>query len=351
MEQHSENNPAQPGNSAEIAAASLGKTLREAREHLGLSVADVANQIKFAPRQIEALEADDFQHLPEAAFLRGFIRSYAKILQLDAQTLLSALPKTKESAIELVPDSVEVAFPDARSLLRQNMYLLGAAALLAVLAGGFAIWNLMSPVKQSKVKQVETPLALPAEVQIIPTADVSDDKVIAPPVQGTVKARATSAGAQSSVPATKTQATKSEPQIQAMKPASKPVSAAPAQSKPEPMSVTPAPVQATKPAAKTVTASPAPAAKPGAQPGDTTPITQLRLVFGEESWTEIKDRDGKIISSQVNPRGSELIVNGRAPFSMLIGHGLSVRLYHQGEPVDLTPYINKYSEVAHVTLK
>ena len=55
--------------------------LREARERLGLSVADVAAQIKFAPRQIEALEADDFKHLPEAAFLRGFVRSYAKILQ------------------------------------------------------------------------------------------------------------------------------------------------------------------------------------------------------------------------------------------------------------------------------
>ena len=39
---------------------SLGKMLREAREQLGLSIADVAAQIKFAPRQIEALEADDF---------------------------------------------------------------------------------------------------------------------------------------------------------------------------------------------------------------------------------------------------------------------------------------------------
>jgi len=36
---------------------------------------------------------------------------------------------------------------------------------------------------------------------------------------------------------------------------------------------------------------------------------------------------------------------------MLIGHGLSARLYHQGKQVDLAPYINKYSEVAHVTLK
>src|SRR3972149_9801138 len=105
MEQLPGNNPAQDGNSAATEATSLGRTLRETREHLGLSVADVANQIKFAPRQIEALEADDFQHLPEAAFLRGFIRSYAKILQLDGQALLAALPESKTGPPELVPAS------------------------------------------------------------------------------------------------------------------------------------------------------------------------------------------------------------------------------------------------------
>jgi cytoskeleton protein RodZ len=82
MEHPSENNSGQ-GNRP--AATSLGNILREAREKLGLSVADVAGQIKFAPRQIEALEAEDFKRLPEAAFLRGFVRSYAKILHLDAE--------------------------------------------------------------------------------------------------------------------------------------------------------------------------------------------------------------------------------------------------------------------------
>ena len=77
----------------------------------------------------------------------------------------------------------------------------------------------------------------------------------------------------------------------------------------------------------------------------------MRLVFSEESWTEIKDKDSKIISSQVNPPGSELRVEGHPPFTMLIGHGLSVHLYQDDEEVDLKPYINKYSEVAHLTLE
>jgi len=145
--------------------------------------------------------------------------------------------------------------------------------------------------------------------------------------------RASPAKAQSSTPATKPEAAATAAQIPATKPASQPVAPAPEQS------------------AKPVKATLDQAEKPVTQPGASSPVTQLLLEFDEESWTEIKDRDGKIISSQVNPRGSELIVYGRAPFTMLIGHGLSVRLYHQGTPVDLKPYINKYSEVAHVTLQ
>ena len=337
MEQLPGNNPAQDGNSAATEATSLGRTLRETREHLGLSVADVANQIKFAPRQIEALEADDFQHLPEAAFLRGFIRSYAKILQLDAQALLAALPQFETVPTELVPASVGVPFPGAQSLLRQNQFWLYAAGLLAVIAGVFALWNFMSPLKQPKVEQVETPLSLPAEVQIIPVTSAPDASVTAPSVADMPKMRSMATKAQSSVPAMKTQAAGAELPIQATKPASKPVA--------------PAPAQPTNTETKPDSVSPAQAEKSVTQAGAPAKITQLRLEFGEESWTEIKDRDGKIISSQVNPAGSELIVYGRAPFTMLIGHSFAARLYHQGKQVDLTPYINKYSEVAHVTLK
>ena len=107
MEQLPENNAGQGDSpAAAIPAVSLGKTLREAREHLGLSIADVAHQTKFASRQIEALEADDFQNLPEMPFVRGFVRSYAKILQLDAQPLLAFLPQTNAPQMPLVSDSV-----------------------------------------------------------------------------------------------------------------------------------------------------------------------------------------------------------------------------------------------------
>jgi cytoskeleton protein RodZ len=358
MEQLPENNSATE-KSYDITEATLGTVLREAREHLGLSVADVANQIKFAPRQIEAIEAGDYQQLPEEAFLRGFIRSYAKILQLDSQKLLAALPNAKTATMELViPPSVGVPFPNANSLLRQNMMLLAAAAVLAVVAGGIALWNYVSPIKHMEVARVETPVALPAEEQAAPTTQpVIDEQVKEPAVDRAPKAKSKTESVQ---PETKIQ-TKAPP-----KPETKPVikqEAKPVEmlglgptvipvTKPEVKpEVKPEIKPETKPEAKPVAQQQAVPATAETQSGDTTKVTQLRLEFGEESWTEIRDRDDKILSSQVNPAGSELVVYGRAPFTMLIGHGLSARLYHDGKQVDLTPYINKYSEVAHVTLK
>ncbi|MEO8330953.1 MAG: RodZ domain-containing protein [Gallionella sp.] len=320
----------------------MGTSLREAREHLGLSVADVANQIKFAPRQIEALEADDLQHLPEAAFLRGFIRSYAKILQLDAQKLLAALPQSKTISSELAPASVNVPFPDAHSLPRQNLVLLVAAALLAVIAGAFALWNFKSPLKQAKVVQIETPVSLPAEVQIIQAP-------IAPGV------RVAPSQAQSPVPVAKTPVI--EQKIQPAKPVPKSVAATQAQpnkteSKPEAKPVMMLGLNPeAKPKANPATPPQAQNVISAAQSELSSEVIQLRLEFDKESWTEIKDRDGKIISSQVNLPGSVLNVKGHPPFTMLIGHGLSARLFREGKQVDMARYINKYSEVAHVTLK
>ncbi len=71
--------------------ASPGSLLREARLASGLTIAEVTQSIKFAERQIEAIERDDFDKLPGSTFVRGVIRSYAKLLRLDSEPLLLML--------------------------------------------------------------------------------------------------------------------------------------------------------------------------------------------------------------------------------------------------------------------
>lgn len=305
MEQFPENNAGQGDSPAAIPAASLGKTLREARERLGLSIADVSGQIKLAVRQIEALEAEDFKHLPEMPFVRGFVRSYAKILQLDAQPLLAFLPQANADPVQLVPASVEVPFPSAHSPQRQNLIWLGAALLLSVLVVAFAVWHFTTPLAKPDVAQVETPVPLPAKTQIIPASPVAEADVIAPPAAKA--ARPPAEAAQPPAPAAKPPIPQAAPQTQS--------------------------------------------AKPAAQPDVPLQDATLRLMFDDDSWVEIKGKDGKILSSQVNPRGSELRLKGHAPFSLVIAHAASVRLYHRGKEVDLKPHIKSSSDVARLTLE
>lgn len=323
MEQLPENSAEQGNPSPQT---SLGSMLREAREQLGLSVADVAAQTKFAPRQIEALEADDFQKLPETAFLRGFVRSYAKILNVDAQILLAALPQAKVPTPELIPASVGVAFP-SEDAAQKNLILLGAALLMAVIVAGFAVWHFKTPLKQAKVVKVETPVSLPAELQAIP----------APPVA-------------------------QEPKIEAVIPEEPKRRTSVAAEKPVPRKEKAAPAEVVTPAQSGVAARHlSTAVKTASASGiaATTPVRTdasgktavLHMVFDEESWAEITDRDGKIISSRVHPPGSEMNLHGHLPLTLVIGHAAATHLYQDGKPVDLAPFTNSSSEVARITLQ
>lgn len=87
------------------AAPTTGQRLRAAREERGMSVNDVAEILRFSPRQIGLLEADRYDDLPGATLVRGFIRGYAKLLKLDPVPLLDGLTP------EAIPNPVEVKPP------------------------------------------------------------------------------------------------------------------------------------------------------------------------------------------------------------------------------------------------
>lgn len=72
-------------------ALSPGAKLASARNSLGWTVEQVASQLKLATRQILAIEADDYASLPEPAIVRGFVRAYAKLVKLDADTLVALI--------------------------------------------------------------------------------------------------------------------------------------------------------------------------------------------------------------------------------------------------------------------
>lgn len=67
----------------------IGNTLREARISRELSLADVENITKIRSKYLQALEENDFEVLPGTTVVKGFLRSYAVFLKLDADQLLN----------------------------------------------------------------------------------------------------------------------------------------------------------------------------------------------------------------------------------------------------------------------
>ncbi len=128
-----------------------------------------------------------------------------------------------------------------------------------------------------------------------------------------------------------------------------------------PPAAAPRPAQpAPAPAAAPPAVAPAPEAPPvPVVMVEQNPTAQLReailtgkrieMVFSEESWVEIRDAEGRVLFSQLNPAGTRRRVEGVAPFSLVIGNAAGVTLRYNDAEIDLAPYTR--TDVARLTLK
>lgn len=95
--QNNDNAPQNPNTQQEKSTASghgLGARLKATREEKGLSLDTVADELRILKRHLEAIERNDYDNLPQAAFTRGFIGNYAKFLKLDVHSVLAEYDAT-----------------------------------------------------------------------------------------------------------------------------------------------------------------------------------------------------------------------------------------------------------------
>jgi cytoskeleton protein RodZ len=268
-----------------------GRMLAQLRSERSLSVADVAQRLKYGARQIEALEAEEFGKLPAGTtFVRGMIRGYAKLLDVDPQPVLKALERRHIPA-EVTVDlrAKRIPFPDGAKRGTRLYLVLSLLALVAVLGVlyesqvGTHSWTEMTASLLSRPKSQVT--AAPAEAPPVPKLEA----VAAP----TVKAE-----------------------------------------------TLPLPLPAVR--------VPQPASSQAVNLPPSRGDGRVQIEFDGEAWVEIKDKDGKTLMSQLNPGGTRRAVTGALPLSLVIGNAAAVRVSYNGNAVDLTPYIRV--EVARLTL-
>ena len=75
----------------ESAESGFGGAFVRAREQMGLSQREVAEELKLAWKTIESLESEDFGSLPPYGFVRGYVKSYSKLVGIDADEMASKL--------------------------------------------------------------------------------------------------------------------------------------------------------------------------------------------------------------------------------------------------------------------
>ena len=133
----------------------LGETLRQARLDKSVSLADAARDTRIRRSYLEALEAEDVASLPPPVYTRGFLRTYAEYLGLNAQAMVDLYqpPARREPSPPLRPAVPHLAIP-RQIPLRPVMY--GISGIAFVAAMGFA-WNWYQDV-QHTLNQGDTSL-------------------------------------------------------------------------------------------------------------------------------------------------------------------------------------------------
>jgi cytoskeleton protein RodZ len=114
-----------------------GMMLRKGRENANLTHSAVGEVLHLTVHYIKALENDDYKKLPAATFVKGYIRAYARFLQLDANEVLAVYEKNNVSAGELNNRTETVSRTPKR---HDQTFLWAVVAALIIIAGVAAGW-------------------------------------------------------------------------------------------------------------------------------------------------------------------------------------------------------------------
>jgi len=293
-----------PNSSASVSLVDLGATLREARELKRLTIQDVVDAIHLSQKQVTALETNDFTLLPEPMITRGFIRSYARLLDIDSEPLLA-------SHRSLVP-SQDVGSIVVRSNVNQVMtgssdqpwlmYILSSILVLLFLIS----WMYYTDSSKTKPTE-EVDIALVAESPTINTEGATVGQVEVPVVNQTP-----SGASEKSISPTPEASTLNS-QVDS------------GNSQVDSGTIN-------HPSSISTVDSNSPEVSSNSNDADKS----LVFSFEQESWLSVKDANGQVLFEKLMPAGAVQGFDGLAPFKVVIGNAIGTKVTYKGSDIDLT---------------
>lgn len=287
-------------------AVGPGQLLRNAREQLGWTREQVASRIHLRLTLIAAIESDTYDKHTSHTFIRGYLRTYAKLVGIPEETILAAYDKLGLTP----PDNIDMQSFSRRSRQQANDSRLKVVTWLVILVliALSVAWWWQSTARRSAGDEALAATEMGAtsntpSATVPPAVDVADP-VVAP---------ATSTAAATSVD---------------------PVASA---------AVTTMPVDASSAVATTAVAtSAATATQPAADTAASEPakVPQLKMSFTADCWLDVKDAKGKTLFSGLKKANDELVLEGPEPLKFIIGAPMAVNIEYQGKSIDMSRYNN-----------
>lgn len=324
------------------AVNSTGERLRVAREQMGLSQQNVAERLCLKLSTVRDIEEDKAPADLASTFLRGYIRSYARLVHVPEEELLPMMAKQAPVRAAKVEPMQSFSLGKRRKK-RDGWLMIFTWLVLFVVVGLTGAWwwqnhkaaqdDLVSMADQNVGAGGDNSQSIPLnnsgadgispaeEAPTAPAQSAPADTAAAPDAAATSSATNTSAAATGSA-------------------ASAANTSAAATGSAAPVAVSPSQVPADNGQMPTASAGvSAPAAEANA----------LVMNFSKECWLEVSDATGKKLFSGIQRSGGKLSLSGTAPYRLKIGAPGAVQIQYQGQPVDLSRFIRS-NQVARLTV-
>ena len=320
----------------EVAAATgqnPGELLRQARERREWSQAEVARKLNLTVSSLNHVESGAFDKLPGHTFARGYIRAYAKLMDLDQAPLVEAFDQytgthAKGSEVHSL-GRIEEPVRLSHNILRGVSLLL----LVAVVGGSFIWWQDQGSLRgkdlaKIALEHVEVESA-DGTTQIHPL-DEPEDQAVSVGQQGEsaplpleqAPAEPVAGAGSEAAPAAPTPAPVQQAPAQTAAPAAAPVAPA-------------APVAQAAPVAPVASVPAVAAAEPAAVPAGSAKVA---IQFVADCWTQVTDGNGKVLFSAIKRKGDNLELTGKPPFAVRLGFARGAQVSYNGQPVDVAPF-------------
>ncbi|NVN57009.1 DUF4115 domain-containing protein [bacterium Scap17] len=327
----------QPAPDQHASDALPGTRLKLEREHQGLSRDEVATQLNLRPSLVDDLERDHYDQIPIAAYRRGYLRAYARLLGMDEKAIVgqyNAQFGTTE-AERYTPSST----PSVRPPGKMGKYLFRLVSLLVIagLIGLSYVWWQSGDYGRTS----------PAETSALEGGNDADSAEPVVNADGSIELSLSQSSASEAAPSSTATATGDASAVEAATSSEATAQSADAldtnAGAPGAAEAgTSASDAATDSAATTDVSTVADASADTPQESaaeEATPAAdprKLELTFNINSWTDIRDVDGKRLLRGNNEAGTSTTLEGKPPFTLTIGNASGVELRYMNEAVDLT---------------